>query len=503
MATESHVLAYDLGTGGCKSSLYDALGNCVRESFCEYPTFYSQPHWHEQRPDDWFNAIVKSTHILLDDQPTAVKDSIEAIALSGQSLAMLPLGADGKLLMEQVPIWSDGRVGDEELKELFRTIPERDWYMITGNGFPARLYTVFKTYWLRRHRPEIFARTRHIVGSKDYINFLITGCLATDPSYVSGSGLFSLMDWKYSDVLLAASGLDSGLFSQPVLSTEIIGTLTADAAGLLGLRQKIKVVAGGVDNSCMALGAMCFKEGRIYNSLGSSSWFSLSSSTPVLDPDTRPYVFAHVLPRVYVSSTSIFSGGSSHKWFRNTLAGGEDYAVLEKEAEAVEPGCNGLMFNPTLAGGSSQDASPFTRGGFIGLTLGHSRGHMGRAVLEGVGFGLRLALDELRKKVKVSDEMLLVGGGGKSPLWRQILADAFGLDIVQTNIDQQAATLGAAALALVGCGVWSSFDQIDKLHGEVSRVRPQPRESALYESMLPRYRRLAAFLSADGETLGS
>lgn len=496
------VLACDLGTGGCKSSLYGEDGACLREFFHEYPTHHPRPERHEQRPEDWMDAVVQSTRALLDGQSPAVRDSVAAIVLSGQSLAMIPLGASGESLLDLVPIWSDGRVGQTELDELFSTVPEREWYMITGNGFPARLYTIFKVYWLRKARPEIFAKTRRIVGSKDYINYRLTGRLATDPSYASGSGLFSLADWGYSRRLMEASGLDPELFPDQIPSTDVLGTLTPEAAHRLGLSPKVRVVIGGVDNSCMALGAMCFREGRIYNSLGSSSWFSLSSAKPVLDPGKRPYVFAHVLQGQYVSSTSIFSGGSSYKWFRNTIAAGAGYDVLDAEAAIVPPGCAGLMFNPTLAGGSSQDASPLTRGGFIGLTLGHTRAHLARAVMEGVAMGLRLALDELRRRVEVSDEMLLVGGGGNSPLWRQILADVLRLQIVQTNVGQQAATLGAAALALVGCGMWTSFDPIDSLHHEVSRIPPREREAALYQEMLPRYRRLAEFLSSDGEALG-
>ncbi|MDR0362733.1 MAG: pentose kinase, partial [Planctomycetota bacterium] len=485
------VLACDLGTGGCKSSLYGEDGVCLREFFHEYPTRHPRPEWHEQRPDDWVDAVVGSARALLDGQPPVFRDGVAAIALSGQSLAMIPLDASGETLLDWVPIWSDGRVGPEDMRELFSRVSECEWYMTTGNGFPARLYTVFKVYWLRKNHPGIFARTKRIVGSKDYVNYRLTGRLATDPSYASGSGLFGLSDWDYSRRLLAESGLDPELFPDLVPSVDLLGTLTRKAAERLGLGRKVKVVAGGVDNSCMALGAMCFRDGRIYNSLGSSSWFSLSSAAPVLDPDKRPYVFAHVCPRQYVSSTSIFSAGSSYKWFRNTLAGSADYGVLDAEAASAPVGCAGLMFNPTLAGGSSLDASPLARGGFAGLALGHSRAHLARAVMEGVAMGLRLALDELRRRVEVSDEMLLVGGGGNSPLWRQILADALRLRIVQTNVGQQAATLGAAALALVGCGLWDSFDLIDGLHHEESRVSPREREAALYEGMLPRYRLLA------------
>lgn len=502
MADGELILAYDLGTGGCKSSLYNAAGECLRESFREYPTHYPQPGWHEQRPADWWQAVVDSTRTLLDGQPAAVASGIAAISLSGQSLAMLPMDADGNLLLDLVPIWSDGRAGEAELGDLFSSLSEPDWYMITGGGFPARLYTVFKIFWLRRNHPDVFAKTRKVIGSKDYINHRLTGRMVTDPSYASGSGVFDLMQWGYSDRLVKASGLDPALFPDMVDSCDVLGTLTPAAAAELGLPASVKVVAGGVDNSCMALGAMCYKEGRIYNSLGSSSWFSLSSAKPVLAVDTRPYVFAHVIPRQYVSSTSIFSAGSSHKWYRNTVAGGADYQALDDEAARAPLGCDGLIFNPTLAGGTSLDTSPLARGGFVGLTLAHTRGHMTRSVLEGVGLGLRLALDELRRRVPVDETMLLVGGGGKSALWRQILADIFQLNIVQTAIDQQAASLGAAALALVGCGIWDSFDRIDELHRELSRLSPRPAESAQYETMLPRYRKLAVMLSDDGKSLG-
>ncbi len=254
----------------------------------------------------------------------------------------------------------------------------------------------------------------------------------------------------------------------------------------------------------MALGAGCFSDGRLYNSLGSSSWIAVSSKEPVLDIATRPYVFTHVIPGLFTSATSIFSAGSSYKWFARLLYGENcepDYSELDKAAASAAPGCENLLFNPSLAGGNALDKSPLIRGGFIGLSLLHTRAHMTRAVMEGVGYGLRIALDALRKLTKVSESMVIVGGGSKSPVWRQILSDIYNIKVVKSAIDQQAAALGAAALTLYGCGIWSDFTRIDELHVVESVSAPDKDRADRYERLLPEYRQVSGFLSQYGEKI--
>ena len=271
----TYIVAYDLGTGGNKASLYDAEGSCLAEVFIAYPTHYPRAGWHEQRPEDWWRAVVESTHLLIQKAGINTAEII-ACGISGHSLGVVPLDRHGRLLRDSTPIWSDARAVAQAQK-MFAVVPEEQWYMTTGNGFPAPLYACFKAMWYRDHEPEMFAQIAHLIGTKDYINYQLTGCISTDYSYASGCGVYDLAAWKYSPELLAASGLAEGLFPEPVASTQIIGTLTAQAAHELGLPRSLQVVSGGVDNSCMALGARNIGEGRVYNSQGSSSWIAVTS----------------------------------------------------------------------------------------------------------------------------------------------------------------------------------------------------------------------------------
>jgi len=271
----------------------------------------------------------------------------------------------------------------------------------------------------------------------------------------------------------------------------------------LGLSAGVKVVAGGVDNSCMALGARNIAEGTVYNSLGSSSWIAVTSVEPVLDAQSKPFVFSHVIPGMFNSALAIFSAGSSFLWLRDQVCGeliaeaeksGADPCDLMTALASTSPvGANGLIFNPNLAGGSSLDANPNMRGAFAGLDLGHSKADLIRAVMEGVALGLRQALNELRKLTRVADEMIVVGGMAQGPLWREILADAYNLDIVKTNINQEAAVLGAAAVAAVGSGIWDNFGIIEQIHQVEDIAKPDAVRAAKYASMQPVFQEIADF----------
>jgi xylulokinase len=493
------VIACDLGTGGVKSAIYDFEGRCVADCVSDIKTSYPQPARHEQRPLDWWTAVVDSIRRLL-RQPGIDVDGIGAIALSGHSLGCIPLSGHGELLQDFVPIWSDGRA-EAEAEQFFTNYDRRQWYFTTGNGFPAPLYTLFKILWLRNYAPETFAATKTIVGTKDYINYRLTGRIVTDPSYASGSGFYDLKAGRYAPDILEAAGLPLSLFPEIVPSTAIIGQVLPEMAAELGLPAGVKVVAGGVDNSCMALGARTFREGDIFSSMGSSSWLTISSSTPLLDDRVKPYVFAHVAPGQFISATSIFSSGTSLNWVRDTLMpelvatakqGGLDvHEALMALATTSPRGAHGLIFVPTLGGGTSFEGGTAVRGGFVGLDLTHDRADLLRATLEGIALGLRAALDELRRMTRVSEEMIMVGGGARSAVWRQIFADIFDCSILKTGIDQQAASLGAAALALVGIGAWADFSRLDALHEAEALSLPHKEAGPVYAKALLAYRKAA------------
>jgi len=506
-----YIIAYDLGTGGNKASLYDIDGRCLAENFVSYPTQYPATGWHEQRPEDWWNAVVESTNRLLKKAPIE-RDEICCCGISGHSLGVVPLDRNGKLLREATPIWSDSRPLSQS-KQFFETVDENEWYLMTGNGFPPPLYSVFKIMWYRDNEPEMFKYIHKIIGTKDFINYKLTGNIVTDYSYASGSGVYDLVNWEYSDSMINASGLPRKIFPDIVPSTEVIGELTPEAADALNLPDHIKVVAGGVDNSCMALGARSFQEGRVYNALGSSSWVAVASGSPLLDIRTRPYVFTHVIPGLFMSATSIFSAGTSFRWLRDQICQSivseaemnnvDPYELMTAEAGNSPIGSNSIIFNPSLAGGNCLDSSPNIRGAYMGLDLGHTRSDLIRSAMEGVAFGLRIALDELRRLTSVADEMTVVGGISRSKLWRQMLADVYQMNIVKTNIDQQAAALGAAALAAVGTGLWSDFKIIDEIHTVEDVAEPISENSAVYAKLLPIYKKASQMNAEIGDMLAS
>jgi xylulokinase len=385
---------------------------------------------------------------------------------------------------------------------------DRDrWYMTTGNGFPAECYAVFKIMWYRDNEPEMFSRVRKIIGSKDYINLRLTGRINTDFSYASGSGAYSLTDWRYSDEFIRASGLPGEIFPEILPSTEILGTLTQEAASALGLPERVAVACGGVDNSCMALGARNTADGRVYTSLGSSCWIAVSSRTPVLDPRDKPYVFTHVVPQLFTSAVSIFSGGGSFRWIRDMVLcasgsnGRDPYEVMTEMAGSSPVGANKLLFNPSLAGGGMQEPTPNIRGCFAGIDLRHTKADLVRAGMEGIAMNLAAVLTVLRRYVPLADQMLMVGGGSKSALWRQIFADAYGMSIVKTNIDQEAASLGAAAVAAVGAGIWKNFDPVDGIHRVASVEKPIAKNAEVYRKLMPAFEHLRTSQAALGDLL--
>ncbi len=496
------IIAYDLGTGGLKASLFDKEGALIAFEFEYYQTYALAAHLQEQCPTDWWNAIVIATKKLIEKTGEDV-NNIEALAISGHSLGVVPLGENGELLTDKTPIWSDKRA-KKEADTFFEGTDYEKWYMSTGNGFPAECYSIFKILWYKNNMPEMYAKIKCILGTKDYCNFLFTGNYATDYSYASGSGVYSLENRGYDEEYIKHAGIDKSILPNIIEAYDVVGTLTDEASEQTGLPKSVKVICGGVDNSCMALGAGGYKEGHTYTSLGSSAWIALSSYKPVLDFKTKPYVFAHVAKDMYASATCIFSAGTSLNWvLKNMFAelGDNKFKALEEGARASTVGANGLFFNPSLAGGSMLEESPSICGAFAGLNLSHTKDDILRATLEGISLNLRVALDELKKAGSKIDSMLMVGGGAKDKFWLQLFADIYGLKCIKTSIDQECASLGAAALAAVGAGMWDNFDNIGLQHIPEAEYSPRADEQVAYNKVLAQFKELSHYMAKFGENI--
>lgn len=504
-----YFIAYDLGTGGIKTGIYGEDG--ISRGFCfkAYDTYFPRPNFREQRPEDWWNALLFTTKKLLCDTKISPND-IVSLAVSGHSLGALPIGKDGSLLCEYVPIWNDSRALTEA-KEFFNKVSEEEWYCTTGNGFPPELYSIFKILWYKKNMPKLYEQTKKFLGTKDYINYKMTGVLATDRSYASGSGLYSAALENYSEKYIELSGIDKEKLPKIMQSTDVLGNILPDIAKLMGLSENTLVCAGGVDNACMALGAGCINNGDVYTSLGTSAWIAVCDDAPVIDTENRPYAFAHCIPGKFVSAVAIFSAGNSLRWVRDKLftdlckeesCGGKSaYAEIDRLAEASPICANNLFFIPTLAGGSALDKSPSAKGGFVGLDLMHTREDIARATLEGIALNLRVALDVLKSHVKVGKEMLVVGGGSKSEFWMQIFANAYNMIITKTAFGEDAGSFGAAALAAVGAGVWESLDHVKTVLKSTVSATPNTDDATSYSSIIATYKQLLDISAALGEML--
>lgn len=491
-----YALAYDLGTSSVKACVFDEYGHKIKSAVKPYNTFFSQGPdglvYKEQRPEEWWKAICNVTAelSLYDNNLCDVLNNICGIGISGHSLGVAALGRDGNLVTEYMPIWSDSRA-IAQANAFFEKFDYSKWYAITGNGFNPELYSLFKILWYKDNMPEVYENTAYYIGTKDYINFKMTGNIATDISYASGSGAFSLKDLKYDEKIIKTARVNPKIFACIKKSHEIIGTLTEAAAGELGIPKDIPVVAGGVDNACMSLGAGCFENNDVYASLGSSAWIAASSSKPEVDIENSLYVWAHCVDGMYLPSSGIYSSGTSREWVQNVLLGMSDmednYEYFDKLAKDAPVGANGVIFCPVLSGSAPVDvkseAKYGMKGAIHGITLSTKKSDIARACLEGISMELNLALDALTSKIPISDTVTVVGGGAKSDICCQIYADVFNKNIEISDVGRDAAAFGAAALAFRGSGIWSDYKAVKSAFKQGSKYLPDKENVKKYNEI--------------------
>lgn len=499
-----YIIAYDLGTGGIKTSLVDVRGEIVSSCFASCETYYPAQNFREQKPEDWWQILIETTRNLLSS--TAIDaDDIVSAACSGHSLGVVPIDSEDNLLLEFVPIWSDARAMEESAKVLPSSEEVDSWYLKTGNGFPAGLYSAFKILWYQNHMPEIYEKAITFLGTKDYLNFRLTGVLCTDHSYASGSGVYDLIKCDYDAGTIRTFGLRNEDFPPLKESSDLIGTILPDVARALGLPEHCAVAAGGVDNACMAAGSGCVQEGMGYTSLGTSAWVAIVGTKPVLDARTKPYVFGAVQKGLYVSAQSIFSAGNTYRWVRDQICadlieaeqnGGEiSYVAMDRLAQSSPPGASGLIMTPTLAGGNLLDKSSDARGTISGLDLKHTRADIIRASLEGICLGLKVALTELEAQSRLSESMLIVGGGAKSVFWRSLFADIYEKNITSSRVGENAGALGAMACAAVGVGLWRDYSPLLEINRPIDSIAPKPDNQLLYRKIFQAYLKISEFQS--------
>lgn len=480
-----YFLGIDSSTTATKALLVDENGKVAGVASASYDLETPQPLWAEQDPALWWDAAQQSIREVLTKSGVDAS-AVGAVGLTGQMHGLVILGEDGNVLRPAI-LWNDQRSADE-CDEIRETLGLEKLVSITGNdAFPG--FTAPKILWVRKHEPDVYKKVRQILLPKDYVRYQLTGEYATDRAGAGGTLMLDLKSRDWADPFLEAFDIPREWLPKTHEGTEVTGRVTAAAAAVTGLTEGTPVVGGGGDQAAQGVGVGAAAAGVVAMTLGTSGVVFAASDEPLVEKNGGLHAFPHAVPDRWHVMGVMLSAAGSLRWYRDVAAQDVDFETLVNEAADVEPGCEGLTFLPYLSGERTPHADPKARGAFIGLTLAHGRGHLTRSVLEGVAFGLRDNL-KLMEDVGLTDinEVRVSGGGAQSPVWRQILADAMGVDLVTVQATEGAA-FGAALLAGVGAGAWPSVDAAchDSVElGETTSPNATARDQ--YEPIYERFR---------------
>lgn len=482
----SHVVGIDTSTTATKALVIDADGAVTGSSVSGYTYETPQPLWSEQDPDLWWNATVEAIQGALADSGIDPRD-VEAVGLTGQMHGLVMLDGSGRPLRKSI-LWNDQRTA-EECDEIRRVVGRERLVAVTGNdALPG--FTASKIVWVKNHEPGVFAATEHVLLPKDFVRLRLTGDYAMDRAGGSGTQLFDVAARSWSEEILDALELPLRWFPETHEGPTITGRIGADAAGATGLREGTPVVAGGGDQAATAVGTGVVGPGAAALSVGTSGVVFVATDTPHIEPEGRLHAFCHATPGAWHLMGVVLSAGGSLRWYRDTLAADSTFAELVAEAAAVPPGSEGLLFLPYLTGERTPHPDPDATGAFVGLTVRHTRGHLTRAVLEGVAYGLRDGLDLVASSgASITRAMRASGGGVQSELWRRILTDVLEQPLVTIDTHEGAA-FGAGLLAAIGAG-WAddAATLADAWVNEVDHSEPGD-DVAIYRNGHARYREL-------------
>ena len=502
-----YVLAHDLGTSGNKATLFSEEGKLVGSTIFSYGTHYFNETWVEQDPADWWRAVAETSRALIMQSGIDAAD-IAAVSFSGQMMGCLCVDKSGTPLRPSL-IWADQRAQAQQ-KAIDEKIALKDYYHIVGHRNSAS-YGLQKLMWVRDNEPDIYKNTYKTLNAKDYIVLKLTGKFYTEPSDGSSNACVDLKTLSWSEKLLDLAGIDMDKLPELVPSTFVAGGVTREAATETGLKEGTPVVMGGGDGVCANVGAGSVQTGRTFSYVGSSSWIASTSDKPVFDDQMRTVTWAHIVPGKYAPNGTMQSAGGSYNWLKNNICqrealeaeklGVSPYDIINKEIEQSVIGANGVIFLPYLLGERAPRWNVDARAAFLGIKMENERKDLLRSVLEGVTMNMGIILDILRGHIDIS-EILVIGGGAKGPVWRQMMADIYNARIKAPVLLEEATSMGAAVTGGVGVGLFKDFDAIDRFIQIDAVHEPDPaavkayapvRElfEVCYESLLPVYKKMA------------
>ena len=445
-----YLMGLDISTTGAKALIIDENGNVIAVANSPQPISQPKPLWSEQNPGDWWQGISASIRRALADSGLSGED-ISAIGLTGQMHGLVLLDENGEVLRPSI-LWNDQRTG-AQCDYMTARIGARRLIELTGN--PAVTgFTAPKILWVRDNEPEVYARAAQVLLPKDYIRYKLTDVYATDLAGASGTSLLNVAERAWSAEALDALEIPAEWLPPVHEGTQVTSTISAAGADATGLKAGTPVVGGGGDQAAGAVGMGCVSPDKIGVTVGTSGVVFAPLNSYAYESEGRLHAFCHAVPGAWHFMGVMLSAAGSLQWYKDSFAPDIDFDSLLTEAAAAPAGCDGLFFLPYLTGERSPHPDPLARGAFIGLTTRHGRGHMTRAVLEGVAFGLKDSFT-LVAQAGLPDEYeaRISGGGAKSPVWQAIIADVLAAPLVNINTTEGGA-FGAAILASVAAGVF-------------------------------------------------
>lgn len=503
----NYLIGIDVGTSATKTVLFDEAGTVVASASREYPLYQPKNGWAEQQPQDWRDAVLATVRTVV-RQAAVIKEDIKGIGISGQMHGLVMLDEAGDVIRPSI-IWCDQRTG-EEVEDMLRLMPLERWIQITANP-PLTGWTAAKILWVRKHEPENYARCRHILLPKDYIRYVLTGVFATEVSDASGMQLLDVPGRCWSPEVLDVLEIDPAFLGRVYESCEVTGTLRPEIAAETGLSVDTKVVGGAGDNAAAAVGTGIVRDGTAFTTIGTSGVVFAHSSKLSIDPKGRVHTCCCAVPGAWHVMGVTQGAGLSLKWFKDQFCqdyvaaaaalGKDPYDLINDDVRTIPPGSDKLLYLPYLMGERTPHLDPDCRGVFFGLSAIHTRKHLLRAVMEGVAYSL-CDCNQILKEMGVEvTRMMACGGGGKSPNWRQMLADLYNCPVKTVKQDEGPA-LGVAILAGVGCGIYPSVEAAcDELLSTASSTGPIPEETEIYTRYHQLYQTLYTSLKNDFKTL--
>lgn len=477
------LLGIDIGTSGAKTLLIDFRGGVVAEAMVAYPLHVPRPGWAEQEPDDWWRATVAGVNQVL-AAAGCTGSAVAAVGLTGQMHGLVLVDHSGAALRRCI-MWNDQRTA-AQCAEIERRVGRRRLIELTGK--PALTgFTAGKLLWVREREPEIYARAARMLLPKDYVRLRLTGFLGTDVADASGTNLLDLQRRQWSAEILGLLDVAPELMPAVAESAEVTARIAPAAAEECGLMAGTPVVAGAGDQAAQSIGTGIVDEGVASVTVGTSGVVFAAADRPVVDPTGGLHGYCHAAPKRWHLMGVTLSAGGSFRWLRDLLE--TDYDRLDWLAAGVKAGADGLIFLPYLSGERTPHADPHARGVFFGLSLAHGRAHLARAVLEGVAFSLNDCLELLCRLQVECGRIRVSGGGAGSVLWRQIMSDVFGRELVTVNVNQGAA-YGAALLAAVGVGVFPDVATACRTAVQETGVTRPGSEAVRYARLYQLYRAL-------------